>query len=196
MNMTDDTKVRPSFGRFIAFMMVGMGLIGLGMMLLLLEHNQPSADAYASPTERSAVPVEVNFASPELNLLSLDGTPVALSDYRGKVVLVNLWATWCPPCRAEMPALQSFYDKYKANGFELIGINQEETKDVVEPFVQEFGLSFPIWLDEYYQAQRGFNTMNLPSSYVIDRNGRVRLTWIGKISETNLENYVPKIIME
>ena len=67
---------------------------------------------------------------------------------------------------------------------------------VVEPFVNEYGLSFPRWLDEDYQAQRVFNTMNLPSSYVIDRNGTVRLMWIGGISKRNLEKYVPDVILE
>ncbi|MBK9207749.1 MAG: TlpA family protein disulfide reductase [Anaerolineales bacterium] len=121
---------------------------------------------------------------------------MSLNDYRGSVVLVNLWATWCPPCREEMPALQKFYEKYKADGFVLIAIDQEETREVVAPFVKEFGLTFPIWLDADYLAQREFNTMNLPSSYVIDRTGKVRLMWIGGISKNNLEKYVPDIIME
>ena len=95
-----------------------------------------------------------------------------------------------------MPTLQTFYEKYKTNGFELLAIDQEETLEVVEPFVKEFGLTFPIWRDEDYQAQQVFNTMNLPSSYVIDRSGRVRLMWIGGISKKNLEKYVPDLIME
>jgi thiol-disulfide isomerase/thioredoxin len=176
-------------------MMIGMGLIGVAIMFLLLK-TQPAAATTASSSDFSAVPVKVDLASPKLDLATLDGVPASLADYRGKVVLVNLWATWCPPCREEMPTLEKFYQKYKANGFELIAVNQEETKDVVEPFVKEFGLSFPVWLDPDYLAQREFNTANLPSSYVIDRNGRVRLSWIGRISETRLEEYVPEIIME
>jgi peroxiredoxin len=78
----------------------------------------------------------------------------------------------------------------------LIGINQEETLEVVEPFVADFGLTFPIWLDENYLAQRKFNTMNLPSSFVIDRGGTVRLLWVGGVSERFLEKHVTKIIKE
>jgi cytochrome c biogenesis protein CcmG/thiol:disulfide interchange protein DsbE len=140
--------------------------------------------------------VKVDFAAPQLPLEDLTGSPVSLEDYKGSVVLVNLWATWCPPCREEMPTLQTFYEKYKADGFVLIGIDQEETRNVVEPFVKEFGLTFPIWLDLDYLAQREFNTMNLPSSYVIDRTGRVRLMWIGGISKKNLEKFVPDLITE
>jgi len=78
----------------------------------------------------------------------------------------------------------------------LIAINQEEPLETVIPFVEEFGLTFPVWLDMDYQAQREFKTIGLPSSYVIDRNGKVRLMWMGGISEKNLEKFVPDIILE
>jgi hypothetical protein len=95
-----------------------------------------------------------------------------------------------------MPTLQTFYEKYKDDGFVLIAIDQEETSDVVQPFVDEFGLSFPVWLDLDYLAQKEFHTSNLPSSYVVDRDGFVRLMWIGGISKKNLEKYVPDVILE
>ena len=95
-----------------------------------------------------------------------------------------------------MPTLQTFYEKYRDDGFVLLAIDQEETREVVEPFINEFGLTFPVWLDIDYLAQREFKTMNLPSSYVIDREGRVRLMWIGGISKRNLEKYVPDLIKE
>jgi len=172
-------------------MMIGSGLISIGVMFfLLLNHSS------ASTQDFSAIPVAVDYPSPHLALVDLDGNDVSLSDHLGSVVLVNLWATWCPPCKEEMPTLQTFYDKYRSKGFVLLAINQEETREIVQPFVNEFGLTFPVWLDENYQAQRVFNTANLPSSYVIDRTGRVRLMWIGGISKKNLEKYVPKIILE
>lgn len=95
-----------------------------------------------------------------------------------------------------MPTLQTFYEEYKQDGFVLVAIDQEETLEVVQPFVDEFSLTFPVWLDENYEAERKFNTMNLPSSYVIDRDGVVRLMWIGGISKKNLEKFVPDIILE
>ncbi len=185
------TSVQPSRVRILAMMMVGLGLLATGaMFVMLLDQRAASAQDF------SAVPAKVNFSSPELNLKDLSGKPVSLTDYRGSVVLVNLWATWCPPCREEMPTLQAFYEKYKDDGFVLIAIDQEETLEVVQPFVDEFGLTFPVWLDEEYEAERLFKTMNLPSSYVIDRDGTVRLTWIGGISKRNLEKFVPDIILE
>lgn len=184
------TTAAPSL-KFYALLMIGLGLVLIGIVLSFFS-TKPSA----STPDFSTVPVQVDFPAPELTLVDLAGNRVSLNDHLGNVVLVNLWATWCPPCKEEMPTLQTFYEKYKSDGFVLLAINQEEPLEVVEPFVKEFGLTFPVWLDEDYQAQRIFNTMHLPSSYVIDRSGKVRLMWIGGISKKNLEKYVPDVIME
>jgi peroxiredoxin len=177
--------------RFYAMLMVGIGMVAIGFALFLFL-NKPAA----SSDEFSIVPAQVDFAAPKLTLTDLSGKTVSLDDYPGSVVLVNLWATWCPPCKEELPSLQTFYENHKAEDFVLIGIDQEETLEVVKPFVAEFGLTFPIWLDEKYQAERKFNTENLPSSFVIDRTGRVRLMWLGGVSEQFLEKYVANMIKE
>ena len=191
--MTEESlQPQPPTARLLATMMIGAGLIAIGLMFfMLLSSNQP-----ASTQDFSAVPTKVDYAAPDLDLVDLAGNPVSLSDYLGSVVLINLWATWCPPCKEEMPTLEAFYEKYKDQGFVLLALDQEETREVVEPFVKEFGLTFPVWLDIDYLAQREFKTMNLPSSYVVDRSGQVRLMWIGGISKKNLEKYVPDVIAE
>lgn len=186
---------RPDFGRFIAMIMFAGGLAAIGAMFLLIKNNQ-TRDMTASATDISAIPMVMDYPAPELEVMTLDGVPVSLADFHGSVVLVNLWATWCPPCRQEMPTLNAFYEQYKNQGFVLIAIDQEESREVVEPFVEEFGLTFPVWLDEDHLAQQAFKTVHLPSSYVIGRDGGVRLMWIGAISKANLEKYVPDIIME
>ena len=186
---------QPTLGRFIALMMIGFGLLSIGVVLIFLPKESASSEA-ASPQDFSTVPSKVDFAAPELTLTDLDGNSVSLEDYRGQVVLVNLWATWCPPCREEMPTLVSFYERYKSQGFVLIAIDQGETLEDVLPFVADFGLTFPVWMDESSLAGRRFNTISLPSSYVIDRDGRVKLMWLGGISEKNLESYVPDLIVE
>jgi peroxiredoxin len=186
-------KRNPSPIRFYAMLMIGGGLVALGIMLfLLLSASMPIPAA----EDFSTIPVEVDYAAPGLVLEDLMGNTVSLQDYVGSVVLVNLWATWCPPCKEEMPGLQSFYEKHRTEGFVLIGIDQEETLEVVKPFVEEYGLTFPIWLDLEYLAEREFKTNSLPSSFVIDRSGQVRLMWVGGVSEKFLEKYVTKIIKE
>ncbi|NWF63202.1 MAG: TlpA family protein disulfide reductase [Chloroflexi bacterium] len=185
-------NTRSLYRRFFALSMIGLGLLAIAVAFFLLTDTPTSA----SNSDFSTVPAEVNYPAPELNLITLDGEPASLLDFRGQVVLVNLWATWCPPCRDEMPTLQEFYDEYRSEGFVLIAIDQGETSQQVIPFVNEFNLTFPIWLDPNSEAGAAFKSMNLPSSYVIDRNGRVRLMWIGGISKKILEKYVPGIIKE
>jgi cytochrome c biogenesis protein CcmG, thiol:disulfide interchange protein DsbE len=169
----------------------GASLIALGILLIawLWSDRAPAPAA-----DFAAVPVEVEYAAPALDLTALDGTPVSLSDLEGSVVLVNLWATWCLPCREEMPVLQEFYQVHRRDGFVLVAINQEESADMVRQFADDHDLTFPMWLDPQYLAQREFHTTYLPSSYVIDRTGTVRLLWIGGISRENLDAYVPPLI--
>jgi thiol-disulfide isomerase/thioredoxin len=199
MDATMETP-QPSLGRLIALLIIGAGLVVTGVALYLwYDPPSPLDLIYSSGGEEESPrgPAEVNYAAPELmSLTDLDGNPVSLEDYRGSVALVNLWATWCPPCRAEMPALDAFYQKYKRDGFVLLAIDQGEDRATIAPFIAEKGLTFPVWLDSTSEAGSKFDTDALPSSYVLDRDGRVRLVWIGGISEEELETYVPKIIYE
>jgi thiol-disulfide isomerase/thioredoxin len=145
----------------------------------------------------STVPAKVNYPAPSLTLSDLQDVPHSLADYRGYVVLVNLWATWCPPCKEEMPTLQAFYDKYKDDGYVVLAINDGDPKPDVLQFVKDYGLTFPVWLDPTYIAtEQAFKTLNLPSSFVIDREGIVRLMWVGGISRRMLDKHVAPIIRE
>jgi thiol-disulfide isomerase/thioredoxin len=175
-------------------LLLGFGLILIAASVYFVLRDTRDATAQ---TDLSAVPVKVNFASPELTLTDIQGVTYSLADYHGQVVLVNLWATWCPPCKAEMPTLQAYHDKYQSEGFAVIAVNDgDPTPDVIK-FVQDYRLTFPVWLDPTYTAtEDAFKTMNLPSSFVIDREGTVRLSWVGEISNKMLEKYVTPIIKE
>src|SRR5215213_1838485 len=171
-------------------------LLGLGLLLIVASVFYLVQDA-TPQTELSAVPVKVNFSAPKLVLTDTQGTLTSLADYRGQVVLVNLWATWCPPCKEEMPALESFYTKHKKDGFVIVAINDGDPEADVLQFVEDYSLTFPIWLDPTYIAtEQAFKTLNLPSSFVIDRNGKVVLSWVGGIQLKTLEKYLIPIIEE
>ncbi|MGQ9832618.1 MAG: TlpA family protein disulfide reductase [Candidatus Villigracilaceae bacterium] len=146
----------------------------------------------AQPT--GPIPVSVNYPAPDLTLDTLQGKDAALKDYLGQVVLVNLWATWCPPCKAEMPTLQAYYQAHKAQGFILIAVNAGDSASEVQMFVDKLGLTFPIWLDPNHAALRAFRTTGLPSSFVIDRDGQVRLAWSGAVERQTLEKYVTPLL--
>ncbi len=182
--------------RVFGLVIAGVGLIILGIATWFLLAHKP-ADDPTQPTDFSAIPARVQYEAPSLKLNDIHGAGASLADYRGRVVLVNLWATWCPPCQAEMPLLQHYYVKHSKEGFTVIAIEDgDPTTDVIS-FVQKYGLTFPVWLDPTYQAtDHAFETKNLPSSYVIDRSGRVRLAWVGAISAANLEKYVTYLIKE
>jgi cytochrome c biogenesis protein CcmG, thiol:disulfide interchange protein DsbE len=171
-------------------------LLGLGALLIAASASFMLQNA-APQSSITTVPVKVNFPAPELTLMNTQGISHSLADYRGQVVLVNLWATWCPPCKEEMPALQSFYNKYREQGFTVIAINDgDPTADVLQ-FVKDYRLNFPVWLDPTYIAtEQAFKTLTLPSSYVIDRTGTIQLQWMGGIRLRALEQYVAPLITE
>jgi peroxiredoxin len=181
-----------------AAIFVGAGLLVLGVVaaLLLARPEQAASSTYISSAgeDLSVVPAPVNFTAPELTLYDLDGEQASLADFAGQVVLVNNWATWCPPCKAEMPTLQAYYEKHKDQGFLLIGIEAGEPADEVALFVEDYKLTFPIWLDPQNKALSAFHNQNLPSSYVIDRQGTVRLAWVGAISESILEKFLTPLL--
>ena len=114
-----------------------------------------------------------------------DGSPVSLTDYRGKTLLVNLWATWCHPCRAETPYLQSIYERYREDGLRILGVSVDLPADspAVVHFVEEFGVEYDIALDPEATSQDVFLARGLPTSVLIDRNGNIAFSWIGAIRE-------------
>jgi len=172
---------------------VGLVLIGLAALLMLPGKNNTNTPQSAS---RSVVPVEVNYPAPELSLQNVSGQNEALADYQGQVVLVNNWATWCPPCKAEIPTLEAYYKTHKADGFVIIGVEAGETQKDVLTFVQEHEMTYPVWFDLNGSALNAFHNESLPSSYVIDRKGVIRLSWVGEISREMLEKYVTPLLTE
>ena len=181
--------------------LVGAGLLILGVLAgILLLTNEANANRSQPDNETaqlpSVVPAEVNFPAPDLSLSDLKGDLVSLADYRGQVVLVNNWATWCPPCKAEMPALQAYYEDHQDQGFVLVAIEAGEPADEVAQFASDYGLTFPVWLDPNSAALEAFNNFTLPSSYVIDAQGTVRLAWSGAISREMLEKYLTPLLEE
>jgi peroxiredoxin len=186
-------RVRPGV---LGLVVAGFGLILAGAATWYLFSGTAAASNLPS-TDFSAIPASVNYDAPTIELRDLEGAQHSLSDYAGHVVLVNLWATWCPPCAAEMPNLQHFYERHRDEGLTVVAIDDGDPRESVEVFVTEHRLTFPVWLDPTYEAtDRAFKTSNLPSSYVVDRAGRIRLLWFGAISEANLEKYVGPLLKE
>ena len=118
------------------------------------------------------VPPAMGSPAPEFQLIDLQGNWQALPDYHGKVVLLNFWATWCGPCRVEMPSMESLYQDLKDEDFAILAISSDPQGSIVtRPFVESQGLTFPILHDSDYQVSGSYGVRTLPMSFLIDRNG-------------------------
>jgi peroxiredoxin len=136
----------------------------------------------------------VEYPAPQLNLIDLEGKPVSLVELQGEIVLVNNWAVWCPFCEAEMPQLEAYFQNHKEEAFHLVGINVGDQAGDVRDYVQRRAITFPIWVDPKGVTFDAFKNQHLPSSYVIDRSGTVRLAWNGPIGLDLLERFVTPLL--
>lgn len=156
------------------------------------------AENAATNGANSSVPIglEKGNLAPDFELRQLGGDKVKLSDFRGKKVIVNLWATWCPPCRAEIPDMQRFYEANKANGVVILGVNltATETKpEDVEKFVQAYGMTFPVLLDGEKQVSDVYKAISIPTSFIIDSQGVIREKFIGPMSYEWMEKTLGRV---
>jgi len=137
------------------------------------------------------------FYAPDFSLELLGGGQVTLSDMRGKVVLVNLWASWCPPCRAEMPAIEKIYRTFKSQGLEILAVNMtnQDNEASAASFIQELGLTFPVLFDRSGDVGARYFLRGLPSSYFIDRKGIIRLVVVGgPMNEALIQSKVQELL--
>lgn len=146
--------------------------------------------AACSPAFLSAPAPEVGAQAPDFSLQALDGEAISLSQFRGRVVLLNFWATWCGPCRLEMPAIQ---DRYNDGGFEVLAINFDEPAAQIVPFVGELGLTFPVLLDPGGNVQELYRVRGYPTSFLVDADGIIRFLHIGEMSPEIIHNYLAQL---
>ncbi len=111
--------------------------------------------------------------APALSLRGMDGRPLRLEDLKGQVVFLNFWATWCVPCRQEMPAMERLYRDYREKGFAILAVNFGESKAEIQAFVNELSLRFPVGMDASGAGARAFGVRGLPVTYLLGRDGRI-----------------------
>jgi len=134
--------------------------------------------------------------APDLTLQDVNGKSIRLTQLRGQVVLINLWATWCPPCIAEMPDLAATYDAHKNEGLVILGIDDQERKETVTDFLVRNPLPYPILLDPDSRAAHAYSTDFLPASFLIDRRGVLRASLPGQNSRAKLEAAIKPLLAE
>ena len=160
-------------------------MVGWAVYDLLLSDRESAEEAEIANTETELADTETATAeasglavgdlAPDFELMTMDGETVRLSDYRGQRVFVNFWATWCPPCRAEMPDMQKLYEQQEVP-VEILAVNltaSEKSEENVAEFVEDFGLSFPILMDTNSETATKYKVKAVPASYMIDSTGRI-----------------------
>lgn len=134
---------------------------------------------------------------PDFTLETVDGEKLTLSDFKGKKVILNFWATWCPPCKAEMPHMQKYYDKKgKEQNFEIIAVNltkQEKSKDLVTKFLKNYGITFHVPFDVDGETEKAYKVITYPSTYILNEEGTIEHSIIGPMNEDMMETYITGI---
>jgi cytochrome c biogenesis protein CcmG/thiol:disulfide interchange protein DsbE len=158
------------------WMMILLMILGAGWIVLSRDFFQP---ARADGKPQAAALPRKDYTAPDFTLQTLDGRSMTLSDLRGQAVLINFWATWCPPCRLEMPAIQQVYDQYRDQGFEVLAVNLQEQNAQVSAFAEEMGLTFPILFDRDGSVSHTYLVRSLPTTFFVDRFGLIQEVIIG-----------------
>ncbi len=160
-------------GRHRSILLVGLIVAALGLYFYLQWHK---------PSKSTKTPglAATGQQAPDFELPMLNGEVVHLDDYKGKVVLLNIWATWCSPCREEMPSMEKLYQELKDQAFEILAVSIDSQGDgAVASFVKRHNLTFPILLDRKGQTGRLYNTTGVPETFIIDKNGAIVTKVIG-----------------
>lgn len=155
--------------------------------------------ASAANSNRQTASPRQGFAAPDFTLDLLGGGEVTLSDLRGAPVMLNLWASWCPPCRAEMPAIQAVYQEYGEEGLVVLAVNatNQDSESAAAAFVRDHGLTFPVPLDRDGSVSVLYALRGLPTTYFIDREGVIRSVIVGgPMSEAVIRSKVEELLRE
>ena len=171
----------------------GLGLGSLALLAAVLV----VALALGTQLSRRNAGRPTSGAAPDFTLALFDGTAFRLSDYRGQVVLINFWASWCPPCRDEAPDLQALYQDYRADGFTILGINMlESSRQKALDFMAEFGISYSNGEDIGERVTNLYRVEAPPESFLIDRSGNVRRFFIGNIRYDDVSGSIETLLAE
>ncbi|HUF38291.1 MAG TPA: redoxin domain-containing protein [Anaerolineales bacterium] len=168
---------------------LGAGLIITGVLVIAVFGVDWGAISRDRPVSELPTGIAIGERAPDFEAVNLSGDRIALSDLNGKVVLLNFWATWCTPCRIEMPYLQARHERYPED-LAVVGVDFDEPEPLVRSFADEFGLTFELVLDPGGIIQERYEIRGYPTTYFLDRDGVIRAVHIGVLSERQLDGYL------
>lgn len=175
----------------LALVRVGVVLIALGALLVVLAQGSLFLASVAGPPVASEVsrPVAPDFIAP-----SFAGGDLTLSDFRGKPVVLNFWASWCPPCRAEASDLQRVSQAYRSRDVVFVGVNVQDSEPDARVYLRDFGVTYPNVRDTTDEISVAYGTTGLPTTFFVDREGHVGDLWVGPLTEQQLVARVEELL--
>jgi peroxiredoxin len=196
--MARKAKQRSFIEKNIHFIVIAAVALIVGAVYLNKPNRDNTAPAQDIPAENAAMqtPGEGKMA-PDFALTSTDGKTIKLSDFRGKVVVVDFWATWCPPCKAEIPDFIKLYSQYKDDGFQMLGISLDQGGlSDVKPFMKDYGINYPIVLGDNQVVAAYGGIRGIPTTFVIDKEGRIRASFEGYRPASVFEKLIQQLTSE
>lgn len=188
MNIKHDTlhtyRVRRAL---IVFIVACFALISPGCS------NSGNSSQAAQAVEQKAAAARKVVPAPLFKLKTLRGKDVTLSMLRGKIVVLNLWASWCGPCRDETPALERLYKSFKDSGVEFVGVAVDDTKESVGSFVSQFAMTYPVGMDDTGSISKSYDANFIPRTFVITPEGNLSFVYNGMIDEAHLRQQIMKL---
>ncbi len=182
--MVGKPYTKPMNGRWIWLSV----LIAAAVVAVVVFAYLPSGSGANGPAALAGKP------APSFTVVNDAGHPASLADYRGKIVVLNLWASWCPPCRAEMPDLDRLYRSYAKRGVVVVGVDQGESLDRARAFATSLGISYPVLVDDAQQYGRVYAALGLPTTIVIDRAGNVKQGYDGILTYAQMQAAVAPLV--
>lgn len=176
-----------------------VGLVGFGVYKLASDRfdrttgKPPVADSSVAPIVTG---IQKGNLAPDFELVTTDGNHIRLSELRGKRLIVNMWATWCPPCKAEVPELEHFYKDHHQEGIEILAVDLTESEKRladVASFIKDYKITYPVVLDERGEVSRKYQVTSIPTTYVINSEGIIQQKYVGPLSYQSLKEIFEKM---
>ncbi len=185
---------RSNIGRSFLIVVVGIAALA-GIAYVATLPAAPSVSAPVNSVDLSTLEVAPTQGAlaPDFSLFNLEGEQITLSELRGHPVMINLWATWCAPCRIEMPHIQDRFERYANEGFLVLAVDFDEPAGLVEEFRDELGLTFDVLLDPGAEVQELYRNRSYPSTFFVDENGVIQVQHIGVMTEGQLDKNLAAI---
>ncbi|NIM92500.1 MAG: redoxin domain-containing protein [Anaerolineales bacterium] len=192
MNSSEKSRV---WLRWVGIAIIAVGVIVAAYFVLPKLNSGANASSQGDVVQAEPAPV-LNAPAPDFTLTNLEGDEVSLSDFQGQPVLINFWATWCAPCRIEMPAIQDRFERFSTDGLAVLAVDFDEPASDVQAFGDELGLTFDLLLDPGAEIQRLYLVQGYPTSFFVDREGIIRVHHIGVMTEGQLDGYLAEVGLE